>query len=119
VEAPAVVIAAQPAFFDEPVAEIGPPVGAMALQQAVLAAEIAVEHETLAQQAYGFDRIAFELVDAGNRMPVPAHHLAHGGTRANPGQLVVLLLAEHGRRLPRSVGLEARGRDNGFPQFEL
>src|SRR3984893_8068188 len=83
---PAVIIAAQPAFLDIAVAEVGAPVPAMAIEEAVFAAEILVEDEILAQQPHRKRAGSFEFAGAGDRPPIAAQEIAHRGTGAGPRQ---------------------------------
>ena len=85
---PAVIVAAQPAFFDIAVAEIGAAMPAMAVEKPEPAAEILVEDEVLAEQAHRPDAGLGELAGAGDRPPVAAQQLAHRGARAGLRQHV-------------------------------
>ena len=67
VHQPAVIVAADAGLLDEAVGEVGAPVRTMAVEQAEPAAQILVEHEVLAEQADGLDRIAVELARAADR----------------------------------------------------
>src|SRR6516162_10399042 len=74
---PAVIIAAQPAFLDIAIAEVGATVPAMAIEEAVFAAEVLVEDEILAHQSHRQRAWMFEFAGAGNRPPIAAQQLAH------------------------------------------
>src|SRR5208283_4985722 len=67
---PPVVIAAQPATLDIAVAEIGAAVLAMAIEEAVFAAEVLVKDEIFAHQPHGKRAGTFELAGAGDRPPI-------------------------------------------------
>ena len=83
---PAVIIAAQPAFLDIAIAQVGAAVPAMAIEEAVCAAEILVEDKVLAHQPHRKRAGAFELAGAGDRPPIAAQEIAHRGTGAGPRQ---------------------------------
>src|SRR5262249_11595318 len=69
---PAVIIAAQPAFLDIAVAEVGPSMTTMAIEQAIFAAEILVEDEILAHQPHRQCAGLLDLTGTGNRPPIAA-----------------------------------------------
>ena len=56
---------------------------------------VAVQHQGLAQERDGLDRVVVQLRDGGNGVPVPAHQLSHGGARAHPGQALILGDLQH------------------------
>src|SRR5262249_33501458 len=97
---PAVVVAAEPAVLDPAVGEIGAPVRAGTIDEAVVPGAILVEDEILAHEAYGLGGPVVQLRDGGDRHPVPPQKLTHGGARADFGQSPVLILAEHAPILP-------------------
>src|SRR5262245_33227202 len=97
---PAVVVTAQAAVFDDAVGEVGPTVGTVPIEKAERAAPVTVEDEILAEQAHGLDWPVLELAHRGEGHPVPPQELAHAGARADFGQSPVLLLTQHGRRVP-------------------
>ena len=98
VELPAVIDAAQAAFFVAPQPQRRQPVGAQFLQQADASVGVAEGDQLLAQQldanrlAVGFGQ--FPRQQSGH--PVAAHQLAHGGTGADLGQRDVISLRNHG-----------------------
>ena len=69
---------------------------AVAIEQAVAAARVPVEHEILAEQPHRQRRALVELGDGGDRLPVAAHQLAHRRAAADAGQGLVVLGAQHG-----------------------
>ncbi len=69
---------------------------AVAIEQAVGAARVLVEHQVLAEEADGQRRALVELGDGGDRLPVAAHQLAHRRAAADAGQGLVVLGAQHG-----------------------
>src|SRR5215469_8957204 len=83
---PAMIIAAQPAFLDIAIAEVGAAVPAMAVEQAIFAAEVLVEDEVLAHQPHRQCAGVLELAGAGDRPPIAAQQLAHWRAGASLGQ---------------------------------
>src|ERR1700739_3212056 len=83
---PAVIIAAQPTFLDIAIAEVGSAVTAMAIEEAVFAAEVLVENEIFAHQAHRQCAGLLELAGTGDRPPIAAQQLAHRGTGAGLSQ---------------------------------
>src|SRR5262245_35501009 len=67
----------------------------MAVEQAVLAAEILVEHQVLAHQADRLDRVRLELACAADRLPVPPQVFAHRRPGSDLGENAVLFGAQH------------------------
>src|SRR5215469_7163588 len=74
---PAVIITAQPAFFDIAIAQVGATVPAMAVEEPVFAAEVFVEDKILAHQPHRQCAGVFELAGAGDWPPIAAQQLAH------------------------------------------
>jgi nitrite reductase/ring-hydroxylating ferredoxin subunit len=69
---------------------------AVAIEQAVAAAGIAVEHEVFTEQAHRQRGALVQLGHGGDRLPVAAHQLAHRRAAADAGQGLVVLGAQHG-----------------------
>src|SRR5271156_4820836 len=69
---PAVIIAAQPALLDIAVAEIGAAVPAMAVEEAIFAAQVFIEDEILTHQPHRQCAGPIELAGAGDRPPIAA-----------------------------------------------
>src|SRR5262249_61912554 len=67
---------------------------------------ILVEHEVLAHEANGLDRIVVELARAADRHPVAAQELAHRRPRPDLGEKVVFLGAQHAQPRCRLVAAE-------------
>ena len=93
---PAVVVAADAVCFNKAIAQVGAAVCALAVHQPVTTAQVFVEHQVFTHQPHRLDRVAVEFVDARNRVPVAAQHLAHGRAGTDLGQLLVFFGAEHG-----------------------
>src|SRR4029077_17782466 len=83
---PAVIIAAQPAFLDIAIAEVGAAVPAMAIEKAVCAGKILVKYEVLAHQPHRERAGTIELAGTGDRPPIAAQEIAHRRTGAGSGQ---------------------------------
>src|SRR5439155_23175012 len=83
---PAMVIAAQTAFFDIAIAQIGAAMFAMPVEEAVGAAEILVEDEILAHEPHRLCAGSLELAGAGNRPPIAPQQFAHRRPRPGRGQ---------------------------------
>src|SRR5437870_4789868 len=83
---PAMVVAAQPAFLDIAIAEVGAAMPAMAVEEPVAAAEILVEDEVLAQEPHRHWSRLRQLAGAGDRPPVAAQQFAHPCPGAGLGQ---------------------------------
>src|SRR5439155_82344 len=107
---PAVVVAAQAALLRDAVAEIGAPVRAVTVEQAVAAARVPVENEVLAHETHGQRRMLVELRDGGDGLPVAAHQLAHRRAAADAREPLVLLRAQHGRARRMIPSLPDRNR---------
>jgi hypothetical protein len=90
-----VVIAADAGRFDEAVGEVRAPVRAMPVEQPELAAQILVQHEILAHETNGLDRIGVELARAADRHPIAAQQFSHRRSRAHLGEKAVFLGTEH------------------------
>src|SRR5262249_29483921 len=97
VHQPAVVVAADAGRLDEAVGEVGAAMRAVPGEEAETAALVLVEHEILAHEAHGLDRIGVEFARAADRHPVAAQQLSHGRARADLGEKAVLLGTEHAR----------------------
>ena len=85
IEPPAVIAAANAALFNEAIAKIGAAMRTLAIDQAVAAAEVLVEHQIFAEQA---DRLggaglrAPPLQRPGASTDAAAHPSAYPGRRA-------------------------------------
>ena len=101
VHQPAVIVAADSGFLDETVGEVGAPVRAVPVEQAEAPRHVLIQHQVLAHEAHGLDRIAVELAGTADRHPVAAKKLAHRRSRADLGKKTVLLGTEHAR--PRLI----------------
>ncbi len=108
---PAVIVAAQPALLDKAVAEVGAAVPAMAIEQAVSAAEVLVEDEILAEEAQRQRARPLELAGAGDRPPIAAQQLAHRRAGAGLGQNIPAALWL-GAAILRHAQLRSSIRDN-------
>ena len=89
VDQPAVIAAADAGLLDPAVGHVGAAVRTVAVDQAVTAAAVAVEHEVLAHQADGLDRVGVELAGAGDRLPIAAQQFAHRGAGSDAGEHLV------------------------------
>ena len=96
VEQPAVIVAAQAAFLDIAIGQVGIAMRAAPLHQAVAAAQVLVQDQVLAQQPHRLHRIVVQLRDRRDRLPVAAHQLAHRRALADARQQFILGLAQHG-----------------------
>jgi hypothetical protein len=83
---PAVVVAAQPAFLDIAVAEVGAAMPAMPVEQAISPAEISVKDKVLAQQPHRLGAGLGHFTGAGDRPPIAPQELAHRRAGAGLGQ---------------------------------
>src|SRR5437764_14310271 len=83
---PTVIVTAQPAGLDISVAEIGAAMPAVAIEEAVCAAEILVEDKILAHQPHRLCPGVGQFTGARDRPPIPAEELAHRGPGAGLGQ---------------------------------
>ena len=110
VHEPAMIRAADAMFFDPAIGHVGAAVRTMAVDQAVTAGPIAVEHEVLAQEPHRLDRMVVKLAGAADRLPVAAQQFAHRGAGSDPGQHVVACSGEHDST---SVAIAAR-RTGGY-----
>src|SRR5262249_38545640 len=99
VHQPAVVVAADAGLLDEAIGEIRASMGAVPIKEPETSALVLVEHEILAHQANGLDRVLVEFARAADRHPVAAQKLSHGCARADLGQKAVLFGTQHA--LPR------------------
>src|SRR5262249_8696249 len=70
---------------------------AVPVEKAETSALVLVEHEILAHEAHGLDRIRVEFARAADRHPVAAQQLSHGCARADLGEKAVLFGTEHAR----------------------
>ena len=80
---PAMVIAAQPAFLDITVGQIGAAVRAVTVDEPVGAAQILVKGQILAQKPDRLGTRVFQLGLGGERVPIAAQQFAHGFSRAH------------------------------------
>ena len=87
--------AAQAVLLANTVCEVRAPVRAGAVDQAVVSAHVAVEHEVLAQQPDRAARIGVKLGRRADRMPVASQQVAHRRAGADLGDDLVLLCAQH------------------------
>jgi len=103
VEQPAVVIAAQPAFLDEAVAQVRTAVRTMLIHEPVVSALVAVESQVLAQDADRLHGQLAELRRARDRMPVTSQQLSHRSSLTGFAQQPVSFLAQQVGQ-PRGAG---------------
>ena len=98
VEFPAVVLAADAVVLDHAIGEAGTAVGAILVDDAKMAAAVAVDDEFLAEDLdfLRAERALEQFVHSADRLPVVAHERAHGCARSYPGQDLVVFNAEHG-----------------------
>ena len=68
---------------------------AVAVDQAVMAAAVAVENEVFAQQANGLDGVAVKLAGAADRLPIAAQQRAHRGAGPDTGEHFIASGGEH------------------------
>src|SRR5215813_4259892 len=106
VHQPAVVVAADADLLDESIGEIRAPMGAVPVEEPETSALILVEHEILAHEANGLDRVLVEFARAADRHPVAAQKLSHRRARADLGEKAVLFGTQHAR--PRSCFVALR-----------
>jgi hypothetical protein len=90
-----VIVAADAGLLDEAIGKVGAAVRAVAVDQAVVAAEVLVEHEVLAEEPHRLDRIGVELARTADRMPVAAQVIAHRGAGADLGDDAVFFCTQH------------------------
>src|SRR6516225_6275787 len=86
-------------LLDESIGEIRASMGAVPIKEPETSALVLVEHEILAHQANGLDRVLVEFARTADRHPVAAQQLAHGRARADLGEKAVLFGTQHA--LPR------------------
>src|SRR5579883_176876 len=86
VHQPAVIRAANTSLLDPTISHVGAAMGAVPVDQAVVAGAVAIEHEILAHKAYRLDGPGVEFAGACDRLPVTAQQLSHGRAGADPGQ---------------------------------
>src|SRR5262245_38383542 len=98
VHQPAVVVAADAGLLDESIGEIRAPMGAVPVEEPETSALVLVEHEILAHEANGLDRV-LEFARAADRHPVAAQKLSHRRAWADLGEKAVLFGTQHA--LPR------------------
>jgi hypothetical protein len=89
------IVAADAGRLDEAIGQVRAPVRAMSVEQSELPAQILVEHEILAHQTNGLDRIGVEFAGAADRHPVAAQQLTHRRPRTHLGEKAVFLRTEH------------------------
>src|SRR5262249_30871333 len=99
VHQPAVIIAADAGLLDYAVREVGAPMRAVPVDEAVAPAQVLVEDEILAHQPDGLDRVCVELARATDWHPVASQIVAHRRAGADLGEDLVLFSAEHCRAL--------------------
>ena len=102
VELPAVIEAAQPAFFVAGKQQRGAPVRAIFVEHAEAALAVAEHDEILAEQPH-LDRRAVGLrhfLRQAGRNPVAAHDLAHRRVAFDAAQQIVFFGGHHRRRFP-------------------
>jgi hypothetical protein len=107
VEQPAVVAAAKTSPFGTTQRQRGAAVRALLGQQPEPAAGVPEQHQVLAEQPAPHRHPARHVV-GGHRPPVPAQQLPHRGPRADRGQALVLLLAQHARSCLSRTGHHGR-----------
>src|SRR5262249_52507164 len=100
VHQPTVIVAADAGLLDESMGEVGAPMRAVPVEEAETSALVLIEHEVLAHEPNGLDRILVEFARAADRHPVAAQKLSHRRTRADLGEKAVLFRTQHAR--PRS-----------------
>ena len=83
------VAAADAVFLDAPVFERRTPVGAVEIETADRAAAVPEYDQILAHDAHPFGQFA-QLRRGADGLPVAAQHLAHGRSRLDAGEFVVL-----------------------------
>src|SRR6185503_15395046 len=92
----------------------------MPIEQPVASAQVLIENEVFSHQPHRLDRIVGELARAGDRMPVTAQQLAHGGAAPDPRQHLVLALV-HSPNLPAAAApsddARSRERDRNYPKL--
>ena len=69
-------------LLGDSVSEIDAAMGAIAFDQAVVAAAVAVQHQVLAEELDGLGGLFEQLLGGGDGVPVAAQQLPHG--RAGP-----------------------------------
>ena len=91
VELPAVIEAAQPAFFVARVDERGAAVRAVFVEHAEPAFGVAEHHQVFAKQAYALGRAVGlgDFLGQTRRDPVPAHNLPHWGIALDAAEQIV------------------------------
>ena len=85
---------------------------ALFLDQAAAALTVAKQHQVLAEQAHAHRPAVRQFRGGGDRLPVAAEQIAGRGSRANPGQQVVLFGRQH-RAVPPCASYELTRRSNG------
>src|SRR5262245_17668820 len=95
VHQPAVIVAADAGLLDESIGEVRAPMGAMPVEEPETSAPVLVEHEILAHEANGLDRVLVEFARAADRHPVAAQKLSHRRARADLGEKTVLFGTQH------------------------
>jgi hypothetical protein len=105
---PAVVIAAQAALFHPAVAEIGPPMWTVAIDQPVMSGMILVQDEVLAHESDRFQGDLVELRGCADRRPVATQQVAHQRPWPDAEECLVLFLAEHA--VPATISINCSGR---------
>jgi hypothetical protein len=76
-----------PQFSTKP---YGAPVRAVAIDQPEGTGEIAIQHEVLAEEPHGLDRVAIELAHGGDRHPIASQQFAHRRPAPDAGETFVL-----------------------------
>src|SRR5258707_11885894 len=95
VHEPAVVVAADAGRFDKAVGEIRASMRAVAVEQPETSALVLIEHEILAHQPNGLDRVLVEFARAADGHPIAAQQLSHRSPRSDLGEKAVFLGAQH------------------------
>src|SRR5262249_50912338 len=98
VEFPAVVLAADTIILDHAISEAGAAMRTVLVDDAEMAAAVAVDDGVLAEEFYLFraEGGLQEFIDGANRLPVVPHERAHGCLGSYPGQELVIFDAKHG-----------------------
>ena len=106
VELPAVIEAAQPAFFVAPERERRAAMQAVLAENAQAPLGVAEDDEVFAQHPGAHRRaIGFrDLLGKTGRQPMAAHDLAHRPVAFDAGQEIVVFLGDH-EGLPKYLGL--------------
>src|SRR5262249_37266493 len=89
------IVAAYACVLDDAVAHIGASMGTVQVHEPKGPTAVLVEHEVFAQKSDLLHGRLIELAGRGDRLPVAAHELAHGGTCRGLVQPLVLVRSQH------------------------